>query len=46
MPRRKKKAAELPTDEVFRKLFPKKARDELEKTALESRKKDTKRQSK
>jgi hypothetical protein len=46
MPRRKKKAPELPTDEALRKLFPKRVRDEAKKTAEESRKKNTKDQSK
>jgi hypothetical protein len=46
MPRRKKKAVELPTDEALKKLFPKRVRDEATKTALDSRKKNTKRQSK
>jgi hypothetical protein len=46
MPRRKKKAVELPTDEAMKKLFPKSVRDEAARTALGSRKKDTKRQSK
>jgi hypothetical protein len=38
MPRRKKKARELPDDAVMKKLFPKPVRDEAKKTALESRK--------
>jgi hypothetical protein len=46
MPRRKKKATELPTDEVMKKLFPKPVRDEVAKTALSSRKRSTRRQSK
>ena len=41
MPRRKKKAPELPTDEALKKLFPKKVRDEARETALGSRKKNT-----
>ncbi|HKO38634.1 MAG TPA: hypothetical protein VJU14_09730 [Solirubrobacterales bacterium] len=39
MPRRKKKARELTDEDVLKKLFPKKVRDEAKKTALESRKK-------
>jgi hypothetical protein len=46
MPRRKKKAPELPTDEALRKLFPKRVRDEAKKTAEESQKRVTKRESK
>jgi hypothetical protein len=46
MPRRKKKAVDLPTDEAMKKLFPKKVREDVARTALESRKKPTKRQSK
>ena len=46
MPRRKKKPEELPVDEALRKLFPKKVRDEMRETALQSRKKPTKRESK
>jgi hypothetical protein len=46
MPRRKKKAPELTTQEVFQKMFPKKVREEAEKTALGSRKRATKDQSK
>jgi hypothetical protein len=38
MPRKKKKARELTDEEAMKKLFPKKAREELKKTALESRK--------
>lgn len=38
MPRKKKKARELTDEEAIRKLFPKKAREEAKKTALESRK--------
>ena len=45
MPRRKKTARELTTDEAIRKMFPKKVREEATKTALESRKKNTKRHS-
>ncbi|HET7443816.1 MAG TPA: hypothetical protein VFJ57_04080 [Solirubrobacterales bacterium] len=41
MPRRKKKARELDDKAVMRKLFPKEIRDEVKKTALESRKKDS-----
>ena len=42
MPRRKPKAPELRDEELLRKLFPKKVREEAAKTALESRKKSTK----
>lgn len=42
MPRRKKKAEELTTDEAVKKLFPKRVVEEAKKTALESRKKSTK----
>lgn len=42
MPRRKKKAPELRNDEALRKMFPKKVRDTLRETALESEKKSTK----
>jgi len=45
MPRRKKKADELTTEEAMRRLFPKKLRDEAKKIALQSRKKPTKRHS-
>jgi hypothetical protein len=41
MPRRKPKARELNDEQVMKKLFPKKARDEAKKTALESRKKSS-----
>ena len=46
MPRKKKPPVELPTDEALQKLFPKAVREEMKKTALESRKKPTKDQSK
>ena len=46
MPRRKKEPVELTTDEALRKLFPKKVRDEMKKTALESQKKKPRDQSK
>jgi hypothetical protein len=46
MPRKKKQAVELPTEEALRKLFPKPVRDEAKKTAEQSRKKTTRRQSK
>ena len=45
MPRRKKPPTELTTDESLRKLFPKKVREEAKKTALESKKKSTKKDS-
>jgi hypothetical protein len=38
MPRRKKPARELTDEDVMKKLFPKKVREEAKKTALESRK--------
>jgi hypothetical protein len=45
MPRRKRKADELTTEEAMRRLFPKKLRDEAKRIALESRKKSTKKDS-
>lgn len=42
MPRKKKKARELTDEELLKKLFPKKVRDEAKKTALESRKPSSK----
>jgi len=45
MPRRKKQPVEMTTDEAMKKLFPKKVRDGAKKTALESRKKSTKKDS-
>jgi hypothetical protein len=45
MPRAKEKARELTTEEAMKKMFPKKAREEAEKTALESRKKATKKET-
>jgi hypothetical protein len=38
MPRKKKKARELNDEDVLKKLFPKRVREEAKKTALESRK--------
>jgi hypothetical protein len=38
MPRKKKKAAGMTDEEVMKKLFPKKAREDAKKTALDSRK--------
>lgn len=38
MPRRKKKARELTDEDVMKKLFPKKVREEAKKTALGSQK--------
>jgi hypothetical protein len=46
MPRRKKKAPELPTEDALRKLFPKKVRDKARETALGSQKKNTRKDSK
>ena len=40
MPRRKKRADELTTDEAMRKLFPKKVREEAKETAQNARKKE------
>ncbi len=40
MPRRKKRADELTTDEAMRKLFPKKVREEAKDTAQSARKKE------
>lgn len=45
MPRKKKKASELTTQELFRKMFPKKVREEADKTASNSRKKNTRGES-
>ncbi len=45
MPRRKKRADQLTTEEAMRRLFPKKVRDQAKKLALESRKKATKKDS-
>jgi hypothetical protein len=42
MPRRKKRPLDLTTNEAMRKLFPKQAREEAKKTALNSRKRNTK----
>lgn len=42
MPRRKPKARELTDEDVLRKLFPKRVREEAKKTALKSRKKSSK----
>lgn len=41
MPRRKPKARELTDEDVLRKVFPKRVRDEAKKTALQSRKKSS-----
>jgi hypothetical protein len=46
VPRRKKRPVELPTEDALRKLFPKSIRDEMKQTALNSRKRLTKAQSK
>ena len=45
MPRRKKKAPELPTDEAMKKMFPKQVRDEAKKTAEGSRKENIRKDS-
>lgn len=42
MPRRKKQAHELTTDEALKKLFPKKAREEAKLVAQNARKLPTK----
>ena len=39
MPRRKKRANELTTDEAMKKLFPKKVREQVKQTAQKARKK-------
>lgn len=41
MPRKKPKARELTNEDVLKKLFPKKVREEAKKTAQESRKKES-----
>lgn len=46
MPRRKKSARELTTEEAMKKLFPKPVAEEAKKAALDSRKKSTKKDSK
>ena len=40
MPRRKKRADELTTEEAMKRLFPKKVREEAKKTAQNARKKE------
>lgn len=45
MPRRKKRPDELTTDEALRKLFPRKVVNEAKKTATESQKPSTKKDS-
>jgi hypothetical protein len=45
MPRRKKRPLDLTTGEAMKKLFPKTVREEAKKTALDSRKKSTKRKT-
>ena len=40
MPRRKKRADELTTEEAMKRLFPKKVREEAKETAQKSRKKE------
>jgi hypothetical protein len=42
VPRRKKKAREMTDEDVMKKLFPKKVREEAKKTAQESRKPSSK----
>lgn len=42
MPRRKKKSRELTDEDVMKKLFPKKVREEAKNTALESQKSSSK----
>jgi hypothetical protein len=45
MPRRKKRPLDLTTGEAMKKLFPKPVREKAKKTAVESRKKSTKKDS-
>ncbi len=45
MPRRRKKAHELTTEEAMRRLFPKALRDKAKEIALQSQKKSTKKDS-
>jgi hypothetical protein len=45
MPRRKPKARELDDEAVLKKLFPKKVREEAKKTALDSKKPSSKKDS-
>ena len=40
MPKRKKRADELTTDEAMKRLFPKKVREEAKDTAQKARKKE------
>ena len=42
MPRKKPKARELTTEDALKKMFPKKVREEVKKTALDSRKSNIK----
>jgi hypothetical protein len=42
MPRRKKRATEMTTDELMKDLFPKKVRDEAKNVAKKSRKSEKK----
>jgi hypothetical protein len=42
MPRRKKRATEMTTDELMKDLFPKKVRDEAKRVAKKSRKSEKK----
>jgi len=46
MPRKKPKARELTTEDALKKMFPKKVREEVKKTALDSRKSNIKRHPK
>ena len=45
MPRRKKRPLELTNEEALRKLFPKPVREEAKKTALNSRKRPSRRKA-
>ncbi len=45
MPRAKKKPMNMTNEEAMKKLFPKRVREEAKKTAMESRKKSTKKDS-
>ena len=46
MPRKKKAAVDLDVNEALRKMFPKAVRQKMEETAKQSRKKNTKKESK
>jgi hypothetical protein len=46
MPRRKKKAVEMPLSEALPKMFPKAVRDKMKETAVQSQKKPSNGKSK